>query len=70
LISGTHFFMEGKYVHSYKDGNITCPYCVHSSDIIYVHGHAQCVCCNTIIEPCCDGENNHEEESKEGREVQ
>ena len=32
-----------------------CPYCGQSCRTVFVHGHTQCVCCNTNIEPCCEG---------------
>ncbi len=33
-----------------------CPYCGHSSQTVFVHGHEQCVVCKTNVEPCCQGE--------------
>ena len=33
-----------------------CPYCGQSSQTVFVHGHEQCVFCNTNVEPCCQGE--------------
>jgi hypothetical protein len=32
-----------------------CPYCGQSSQIVFVHGHEQCVVCKTNVEPCCQG---------------
>ena len=32
-----------------------CPYCGQSCKTVFVHGHEQCICCNTNIEPCCEG---------------
>ena len=39
---------------SNMDGGI-CPYCGQSIQTVFVHGHAQCICCNSNIEPCCEG---------------
>jgi len=33
-----------------------CPYCGHSSQTVFVHGHEQCVVCKTNVEPCCQGQ--------------
>ena len=33
-----------------------CPYCGHSSQTVFVHGHEQCVVCKTNVEHCCQGE--------------
>ena len=33
-----------------------CPYCSQSSQTVFVHGHEQCVVCNTNVEPCYQGE--------------
>ena len=35
---------------------MVCPYCGHSSQTVFVHGHEQCVVCKTNVEPCCQGE--------------
>ena len=42
---------------SNMDGGI-CPYCGQSNQTVFVHGHEQCVCCNTNIESCCEGEES------------
>lgn len=62
--------MVDRYKHRYEDGNTVCPYCLHSSDTIFINGHSQCVCCNTILESCCEGKGvYYEEKSKESREI-
>ena len=35
-----------------------CPHCGQSNQTVFVHGHEQCVCCNTNLEPCCEGEES------------
>ena len=35
-----------------------CPYCGIKAILIWVHSHLQCQNCRTVIEPCCNGENN------------
>ena len=40
-----------------------CPNCGESCEkeyeTVFVHGQELCVCCNTNIEPCYEGENNN-----------
>ena len=33
-----------------------CSHCNQSSQIVFVHGHEQCVVCKNNIYPCCQGE--------------
>ena len=37
-----------------------CPMCGSSRGVVHVHGHAQCLTCNTNIEPCCTGDNGND----------
>ncbi|MFT4840578.1 MAG: hypothetical protein ACI8UD_000392 [Planctomycetota bacterium] len=31
---------------------------------MHIHGHGQCVTCNTNVEPCCGGDNGNDAASK------
>ena len=35
---------------------ICCPYCASAQQVVYVHGHKQCVKCGINVSPCCSGE--------------
>ncbi len=37
---------------------VTCPYCLHTGDLVWVHGHGQCEACHVNIEECCRGEQD------------
>ena len=39
-----------------KSKGKVCPYCGHSSQTVFVHGHEQCVVCKTNVEPYCQGQ--------------
>lgn len=34
-----------------------CPWCGSLRGVVHVHGHGQCLTCNTNVEPCCAGDN-------------
>lgn len=33
-----------------------CPRCGDHLKTVYVHGHEQCVTCDSVIDDCCQGE--------------
>lgn len=40
-----------------KNGEVKsrCPACGQPENIMWVHGHGQCVHCKMNVVPCCDG---------------
>jgi len=41
-----------------------CPWCGSLRGVVHVHGHGQCITCNTNVEPCCAGDNANDAASK------
>lgn len=39
------------------DAPSPCPFCGSLRGVVHVHGHGQCVTCNTNIQPCCTGDS-------------
>lgn len=50
-----------------------CPYCGQLTQVIWVHGHGQCMVCKTIIDECCRGEQDassgNDKDSKENNDI-
>ena len=47
--------IQNQSKHNNHSKNKVFLHCGQKSDTVFVHGHTQCVCCNTNIEPCCEG---------------
>ena len=43
-----------------KEWPTKCDYCGMETENTRVHGHEQCVCCGTNVEPCCEGSSRYE----------
>ena len=50
-----------------------CPYCGQLTQVVWVHGHGQCMVCKTIIDECCRGEQDassgNDKDSKENNDI-
>ncbi len=44
-----------------------CPRCQGNLQTINVHGHEQCIICNSVVDDCCQGEIIQKVEKKDGR---
>jgi hypothetical protein len=39
-----------------QNKKLICPWCRHETEIVWVHGHGQCIICKINIDECCRGE--------------
>lgn len=39
---------------------ILCPFCGMPTEIVWVHGHGQCMVCKMVMDECCRGEQQSE----------
>lgn len=44
---------------------IICPFCGFPTQVVWVHGHGQCMICKSVLDECCRGEQQSEKAKEE-----